>query len=60
LKGGKATTLAASLESTGGLQMDNNGDLVACDEIVGVDIIPPPYDAVKPTSRAYQKKIEGQ
>jgi hypothetical protein len=49
LKGCKAKTLAVSLKSTGGLQMDNSGDLVACDEITGVDIIPPPYKAIRST-----------
>jgi hypothetical protein len=47
LKGCKAKTLPVSLKSTGGLQMDNAGDLVACAETTGVYIIPPPYKAVR-------------
>jgi hypothetical protein len=33
----------------GGLQLDNKGDLVACDQLVGVDIIPAPYSSVSKT-----------
>ncbi len=42
LKGCKAATLGATLEVAGGLQIDAKGDLVACDQDQGVDIIPKP------------------
>lgn len=38
--------LAVSLNQAGGLQVDAAGDLLACDLYYGVDIIPPPYDAI--------------
>jgi hypothetical protein len=49
LSGCKVTTLGAVLDSAGGLQLDNKGDLVACDQPVGVDIIPPPYSSISKT-----------
>jgi len=49
LKGCKATTLGATLEFAGGLQIDKKGDLVACDQDQGVDIIPKPYTSVSST-----------
>lgn len=49
LSGCNVTTLGATLGSAGGLQLDNKGDLVACDQLVGVDIIPPPYSSVGKT-----------
>jgi hypothetical protein len=49
LKGCKATTLGATLEFAGGLQVDKKGDLVACDQDQGVDIIPKPYTSVSST-----------
>jgi hypothetical protein len=38
-----------SLNFAGGLQVDNHGRLVACDQSVGVDIIPPPYTSISST-----------
>jgi len=49
LSGCKITLLGAVLGSAGGLQLDNKGDLVACDQSVGVDIIPPPYSSISKT-----------
>lgn len=49
LSGCKITSLGAVLGSAGGLQVDNKGDLVACDQSVGVDIIPPPYSSISKT-----------
>jgi len=43
------TTLGVTLTFAGGLQMDHAGNLVACDQLVGVDIIPPPYSSVSST-----------
>ncbi|MEO7201609.1 MAG: hypothetical protein ABI431_02885 [Candidatus Tumulicola sp.] len=48
-KGFKATALGATLEFAGGLQIDTKGDLVACDQDQGVDIIPKPYTSVSST-----------
>jgi hypothetical protein len=49
LKGCKGTTLGVTLEFAGGLQVDAKGDLVACDQDQGVDIIPSPYNSVGST-----------
>jgi len=49
LSGCSATTLGATLTFAGGLQIANNGDLIACDQLSGVDIIPPPYSTVSKT-----------
>jgi hypothetical protein len=49
LKGCKATALGVTLEFAGGLQVDKKGDLVACDQDQGVDIIPKPYTSVSST-----------
>jgi len=49
LKGCKATTLGVTLEFAGGLQIDKKGNLVACDQDAGVDIIPKPYNSVSST-----------
>jgi hypothetical protein len=50
LKGCKETSLSGvSLSFAGGLQIDNHHDLVACDQGVGVDIIPPPYTSISST-----------
>jgi sugar lactone lactonase YvrE len=38
-----------SLGFAGGLQMDRRHNLVACDQDVGVDIIPPPYTSISST-----------
>jgi hypothetical protein len=38
-----------TLGFAGGLQIDKHHNLVACDQGVGVDIIPPPYTSVKST-----------
>ncbi len=43
------TTLGVTLSFAGGLQMDHASNLVACDQLVGVDIIPPPYSSVSST-----------
>jgi len=43
------TTLGVTLGFAGGLQMDHAGNLVACDQFVGVDIIPPPYTSISST-----------
>jgi DNA-binding beta-propeller fold protein YncE len=49
LKGCKATTLGVTFTFAGGLQMDKKGNLAACDQDVGLDIIPSPYNSVKST-----------
>jgi len=49
LSGCSATTLAASIDFAGGLQLDNRKELVVCDQHVGVDIIPPPYSSISKT-----------
>ena len=44
------TSLSAiTLGFAGGLQVDNHARLVACDQSVGVDIIPPPYTSISST-----------
>jgi hypothetical protein len=43
------TTLITSLSFAGGMQMDKAKNLVACDQLVGVDIIPPPYTTIGST-----------
>ena len=52
-KGGLSTcsgkTLRVTLTFAGGLQIDNERNLVACDQLVGVDIIPPPYRSISST-----------
>ncbi len=40
---------AITLGFAGGLQVDNHARLVACDQGVGVDIIPPPYTSISST-----------
>ncbi len=42
-----ATTLAPTLSSPGGIQVDKRDDLVVCDQLTAVDIIPPPYTSVR-------------
>jgi hypothetical protein len=49
LRGCKAITLGVTLSFAGGLQIDNRGNLAACDQQVGVDIVPPPYNAIAST-----------
>ena len=49
LSGCSATTLPITFSFAGGLQIDKHGNLVACDQLVGVDIIPPPYTSVGST-----------
>ncbi len=41
-----ATTLAPTLSSPGGIQVDMKDDLVVCDQLT-VDIIPPPYTSIR-------------
>jgi hypothetical protein len=43
------TTLGVSLGFAGGVQIDRAHNLVACDQNIGVDIIPPPYSSVSST-----------
>lgn len=43
------TTLGVTLGFAGGLQIDRHNNLVACDQFVGIDIIPAPYNAVSST-----------
>jgi len=43
------TTTGISLGSSGGLQIDKKGDLVAGDQVNGIDIIPPPYKSISKT-----------
>jgi hypothetical protein len=43
------TTLGVTLSFAGALQIDNAHNLVACDQNVGVDIIPPPYTSIAKT-----------
>jgi hypothetical protein len=49
LSGCSATTLGVTLTFAGGLQIDNKGELVACDQLSGVDIIPSPYTSISKT-----------
>jgi hypothetical protein len=49
LSGCSATTLGATVSFAGGLQVDNKGELIACDQLVGVDIIPAPYNSISKT-----------
>jgi hypothetical protein len=42
-------TLGVTLGFAGGLQIDKAHNLVACDQIAGVDIIPPPYASISST-----------
>ena len=41
--------LGVTLGAAGGLQIDKAKNLVACDQLVGVDIIPPPYNTISST-----------
>lgn len=43
------TTLGVTLGFAGGLQIDRHHNLVACDQFVGIDIIPSPYNSVSST-----------
>jgi hypothetical protein len=49
LAGCNETILKPTLEAGGGLAFDKKGNLLACDQIVGVDIIPPPYTSISST-----------
>lgn len=49
LSGCASTTLGVTLGFAGGLQIDRHGNLLACDQDAGVDIIPPPYTAIGST-----------
>jgi len=49
LAGCSGTVLPVTLGYAGGLRIDQNGNLVACDQFVGVDIIPAPYSYVLST-----------
>jgi hypothetical protein len=49
LSGCAGTTLGITLGYAGGLQIDTKGDLIACDQFAGVDIIPKPYTAISST-----------
>jgi hypothetical protein len=49
LNGCSGTVLGVTLGFAGGLKMDSAGNLIACDQISGVDIIPPPYNTVSST-----------
>jgi len=43
------TTLGVTLGFAGGLLIDKHDNLVACDQLVGVQIIPPPYSSIGST-----------
>ncbi|MBV9027244.1 MAG: hypothetical protein JO311_01390 [Candidatus Eremiobacteraeota bacterium] len=43
------TTLTPTVSFAGGMTIDNNGDLAVCDQLAGVDIIPPPYTSISKT-----------
>jgi DNA-binding beta-propeller fold protein YncE len=43
------TTLGVTLGFAGGMQIDKHDNLVACDQLVGVDIIKPPYSSISST-----------
>jgi hypothetical protein len=50
LAGCSSTTRISSLSFAGGLQLDDHNNLVACDQLVGVDIIPKPnYNTISST-----------
>jgi hypothetical protein len=49
LAGCNELSLAVTMGMAGGLQIDRKGNLVACDQDAGVDIIPPPYGAISKT-----------
>lgn len=50
LSGCHSTTTISSLGFAGGMQLDNNNNLVVCDQFVGVDIIKKPsYNSVSST-----------
>jgi hypothetical protein len=49
LTGCSPTTLDPELFSAGGVILDKHNDLVACDQLSGVDIIPPPYYSISAT-----------
>jgi hypothetical protein len=50
LTGCTGTNLGISLKEAGGLVLDNNSDLVACDQLLlAIDIIEPPYSSVSST-----------
>ncbi|MBV8531231.1 MAG: hypothetical protein JO104_07925 [Candidatus Eremiobacteraeota bacterium] len=52
LKGCHARVLRVAFGSVGGLQVDNNGNLVVSAEFAGVVVMPPPY-----TSKAFRFKV---
>ncbi|MGA8474540.1 MAG: hypothetical protein WB681_05685 [Candidatus Cybelea sp.] len=41
--------LISTLGFPGGIALDRKGDLVVCEQNAGVDIIPPPYNAISGT-----------
>ncbi|MBV8725119.1 MAG: hypothetical protein JO078_07195 [Candidatus Eremiobacteraeota bacterium] len=43
------TTLTPTLTFAGGITIDNTGALVVCDQLAGIDIIPPPYTSISKT-----------
>ena len=49
LAGCEGTTLTPTLGTAGGIQIANDGTLVAADQNVGVDLIPIPYTAIAST-----------
>jgi hypothetical protein len=44
-----STTLTPTLSNAAGIQVDKKGDLVVCDQLAAVDIIPPPYTSITKT-----------
>ena len=46
LSGCSPTTLGVAISNAGGLILDKHNNLVACDQLAGVDIIPPPYNSI--------------
>jgi hypothetical protein len=49
LPGCHETVLGVTFGFPGGLLIDNSGNLVACDQFAGVDIIPPPFATISQT-----------
>jgi hypothetical protein len=49
LSGCHSTTLGVTMGFAGGMVIDSKGNLAALDQFVGVNIIPPPYNAIAST-----------
>ena len=44
-----STALISTLGFPGGIELDRKGDLVVCDQSVGIDVIQPPYNTISGT-----------